>query len=286
MCLNLTLIRKFVQMNQSCIVKSSVDHKILPQNGYSIHYFVSGSTTGETIVFLHPAFTDHHAFNHQIDYFSERYRVITIDMLGHGLSQMEKSKDKLDATIHHIDAILKLEGIKSAHLVGVSMGSLLAQYFALQFPQSVSSVTVVGGYNISANNKEIQKAQNKELFKWIFKAIFSMDSLRRYLASVSVFNAEEKENFYTMAQNFTRKSFLAMSGLGKVIKERPDYIRTYPLLILCGRKDLKITLNAAKKWHDSDPTSDYFVIISAGHCANMDKPEEFNMILESFIEGK
>jgi hypothetical protein len=58
-----------------------------------------------------------------------------------------------------------------------------------------------------------------------------MDSLRRYLASVSVFNAEEKENFYTMAQNFTRKSFLAMSGLGKVIKERPDYIRTYPLLI-------------------------------------------------------
>lgn len=273
-------------MNQSSIVKTPVDHKILPQNGYSIHYFLAGPATGETIVFLHPAFTDHRAFNHQIDYFAEKYRVIAIDMLGHGMSKIENARDKLDATIHHIDAILNLEGIKKIHLVGVSMGSLLAQYFALQFPQSVSSLTVVGGYDISANNKEIQKAQRKEMFKWIYKAIFSMDSLRSYLASVSVFNVEEQENFYKMAQNFTRKSFFAMSGLGKVIMERPDYIRTYPLLILCGRKDLKITLNAAKKWHDSDPTSDYFVIISAGHCANMDKPEEFNMILESFIEGK
>lgn len=272
-------------MNFNNSGNTPVDHKILPQDGYSIHYFIAGPKTGDAIVFLHPAFADHRAFNHQIDFFAEKYRVIAIDMLGHGLSKVEKAKDKLDATILHLNAILNVEGVENIHLVGVSMGSLMAQYFALLHPQRVLSLTVVGGYDINSDTTDIQKAQRKELFKWIFKAIFSMNALRRYLASVSVFDPKEQENFYEMAQLFTRKSFMVMSGLEAVVKIRPNIKRNYPLMIICGRKDLKISINAAKRWHESDPSSEYYVIISAGHCANMDKPEEFNMILESFLEG-
>lgn len=270
-------------MYQNTPIKCPIEHKVLPQKGYSIHYFLAGPKEGKTILFLHPAFVDHRAFNNQIDYFTSNYRVITIDLLGHGLSQIDKAKDKLDATTLHIDAILKLEAVDKVHLVGVSMGSLLAQYFALNYPQKVLSLTVVGGYDINSDVTEIQKEQRKEMLGWIFKAIFSMNSLRRYVASVSVSEPKEQENFYEMAHYFKRKSFMAMSGLDAVVKIRSNIKRSYPLMIICGRKDRKIALEAAKRWHNSDPSTEFFVIISAGHCANMDKPEEFNMILESFI---
>ena len=76
-------------------IQSPVEHKELKQDGYSIHYFASGIPGKELIVFLHPAFADHRCFDKQIEYFSQDYRVITIDMLGHGLSKVEKSKDKI-----------------------------------------------------------------------------------------------------------------------------------------------------------------------------------------------
>jgi hypothetical protein len=82
-------------------------HKTLEKEDTKIHYFVSGETNQETIVFLHPAFGDHKCFDNQIEFFARNFRVITIDMLGHGLSVVEKSKDKTISTPKHIVEILE-----------------------------------------------------------------------------------------------------------------------------------------------------------------------------------
>ena len=266
-------------------IHSSIEHKEIKQDGYSIHYFVSGDTNQDLIVFLHPAFVDHRCFDSQIDYFSKHYRVITVDMLGHGLSAIKRSKDKIDLTVNHLDSILKREGYKKAHFIGVSMGALIAQYFGLNHSDMVSSMTIVGGHNINANNKEIAKAQRSENIKWIFKAIFSMNSFRRYVSSVTVSKPAEQARFYNMVSLFTRKSFIAMSGLGNVMQERKNIESNYPLLILSGEKDIELVQRLGKRGHDSEPTSKYHLIRDAGHCANMDNPDEFNSTLLAFIKG-
>ncbi|NTW45352.1 MAG: alpha/beta hydrolase, partial [Anaerolineaceae bacterium] len=213
-------------------IQSKIEHKELKQNGYSIHYFCSGDTTKDLLIFLHPAFADHRCFDKQIDYFSKDFRIITIDMLGHGLSKVNKAKDKIDATISHIDTIMRLEGYDKAHIAGVSMGSLIAQYYGLKFPKKVITMSILGGYDINADNSEISKAQRSEQIKWVFKALFSMDSFRRYVANVSVAKPEEQVHFYEMSKMFTRKSFLIMSGLGKVLQKRAHIVSHYPLLII------------------------------------------------------
>jgi len=113
-------------------VTKPTEHKVLKQDGYTIHYYVSGKKDGDLIFFLHPAFSDHRVFSQQIDFFSKDFRVITIDLIGHGLSKINKSKDKIDASTEHINEIIKIEGVQKAHFVGISMGSLIAQYFALE----------------------------------------------------------------------------------------------------------------------------------------------------------
>ncbi len=66
--------------------------------GYSIHYYVSGAGNKDVVFFVHPAFSDHRAFDLQIEFFSKSYTVISIDLIGHGLSKAQKSKDKIDTS--------------------------------------------------------------------------------------------------------------------------------------------------------------------------------------------
>lgn len=271
-------------LNYAIAIQCAIEHKELKQEGYSIHYFTSGDTSKELIVFLHPAFADHRCFDKQIDFFSKDYRVVTIDMLGHGLSEVNKAKDKIDVTVSHINIILKQEGYDKAHFIGVSMGTLIAQYYALKHPEKISSMTILGGYNINADNKEIAKAQRAEQIKWIFKAIFSMNSFRRYVSTFSASNPDEQARIFEMASLFRRKSFMAMSGLGNVLRHRDNIMRNYPLMILCGDKDLELAKRASKKWHETELTSKYFLIENAGHCANMDNAEEFNKIVIEFLK--
>ena len=265
-------------------LERSIEQKELKQNGYSIFYYATGDKEKELIVFLHPAFADHRCFDKQIEYFAKEFRIVTIDMLGHGLSKVEKAKDKIDFSIHHIDTILKNEGYSKAHFVGVSMGTLIAQYYSLHYPDKVQSMTILGGYDINANNKEISKAQRSENIKWIFKALFSMNSFRRYVSSVSVSQSVEQARFYEMASLFTRKSFTCMSGLGNILKQRDHIMSSYPLLILSGDKDIELARRMSKKWHDNEPTSKFRMIENAGHCANMDNADQFNAIVMSFIK--
>ncbi len=261
-------------------------HKRLEQDGYNIHYYMSGSNQKELIIFLHPAFADHRSFDQQIDFFSKEFSVITVDLLGHGLSQSHKGKDKIDKSSEHLKLIMEKERFEKAHFVGVSMGSLITQYFALLYPDKVSSITILGGYDISADNKELLRAQRSENIKWIFKALFSMNSFRRYISSVTAKKPESKKRIYEMAKMYKLKSFKVMSGLGKVIKKRDYVIKNYPMLILCGESDIDLSKRMAQSFHESEANSVFVFIKGAGHCANMDAEEEFNNILMNFLRSQ
>jgi len=265
-------------------IESSIEHKTLNMDDYEIHYFISGKEKNNPIVFLHPAFSDHRVFDQQIDFFSKNYRVITIDLLGHGLSKANKSKDKIDASAKHINEILKIEGFEKAYLVGVSMGSLIAQYFALNYPEKVRSLTALGGYDINKENKEVSKAQRSSNLSLIFRAVFSMKSFRKKTAEITCKSKKGQALFYKTASHYERKSFMVMQGLQNVIKDRENIKPQYPTLILSGEFDIEFAKKIAKKWHSEIENSKYYLIENAGHCANLDKPLEFNRIVKEFIE--
>ena len=264
-------------------IESSIEHKTLKMDGYEIHYYVSGTENNDLIVFLHPAFSDHRAFDQQIDFFSKKYKIITIDLIGHGLSKANKSKDKIDASAKHISKILEIEGFDKAHFVGVSMGSLIAQFFALEYPKKTKSLIALGGYNINKENKEVAKAQRSSNLSLIFRAIFSMKSFRNKTAQITCKSEKGQTLFYKSASHYERKSFVVMQGLQNVIKDRDNIKPQYPTLILTGEFDIELAKEMAKEWHTEIEDSEYYMINNAGHCANMDKPDDFNNIIIDFM---
>ncbi len=271
------------EQNYSINIGTTIEHKILEQDGYNIHYYVSGTDKKDLIVFVHPAFGNHHCFDKQIDFFASKYRVITIDLLGHGLSQAGKAKDKIDISTEHLRLIIENERFEKAHFVGVSMGTLIAQYFALLHPEKVSSLTILGGYDINTNNKEVAKAQRSENIKWIFKALLSMSSFRKYTASAIAIKPESQAKFYEMTKMYKRKSFIVMSGLSNILKQRDNLKKNYPMLIISGDRDIDLSIRMAKAFHENEPNSEFYLIQNAGHCANMDNEQEFNKILMDFL---
>ncbi len=258
--------------------ESIVEHKTILSEGNIIHYYTSGEQEKPAVLFLHPAFSDHTCFYRQVDFFAREFRVITI-----GASKVSNPKQKIDSSIEHIREVMRAEDIDAMHLVGVSMGSLIAQYFALLHSDKTLSLTCLGGYTINRVDKDMAKSQRKEMLGWMVRVIFSMDAFRRHVGSVSVVKKAEQIKFYESAQGFTRKSFSVMSGLGKLTKERPTPARNYPLLILSGEKDIDLAKQMAMSWHTEEPQSTFYIIEDAGHCANMDNAERFNEIVYNTI---
>lgn len=119
----------------------------------SIHYWINDTEVGSAIIFIHPAFANHTCFDTQLDYFRD-YKVITIDLIGHGKSI---GKGSIEDTALYINQIMEIEKIDKINLVGVSIGAVLVQDFANKYPDKVFSLTCIGGMIITISIKVYKK---------------------------------------------------------------------------------------------------------------------------------
>ncbi|MGG4143409.1 alpha/beta hydrolase [Paenibacillus algorifonticola] len=250
--------------------KSSIAYQFLPNPGK------------QTLLFLHPAFADHQVFCAQTSYFKRGYQVITLDMPGHGRSQVHGTKVTLKDMPHIVAAVLDKHNIAACHVVGVSLGSLAAQAFAERFNERVLSVTIVGGYSIHRENVEIWKEQKREGLRWLFYFLFSMGRFRRYVTTISCASSYGRDVFARGAKLFNRRSFVAMSGLGDFFTKKDTPV-PYQMLLVYGDQDWKVLVDHAHSWHKAETLSQLVLLPGAGHCAQLDAPEPFNRILECFI---
>jgi 3-oxoadipate enol-lactonase len=257
-------------------------NKTFTYKDMDIFYSEAANPGKPAIVFLHPAFGDHTLFKHQMIHFEKDYHLIAVDMVAHGKSQPRKENVIMSDMPDIISGILDASGVMKAHLVGVSLGSIVAQATAAAYPERTASITIVGGYSIHKDNKHIQKAQRKEILRWAWYMLTSMKKFKAYVTSVSTHTDEGKAAFTKAISVFTRRSFRFMGGMERFFVDN-DAPVAYPLLILCGEYDAPLALEAGERLAALEPGSRLAVIKDAGHCVNIDNPEAFNTELEAFI---
>lgn len=250
--------------------------------GMDVHYYIDGNKENVPLILLHPTFADHNIFADQMAFFKKDYFVIVFDMIGHGQSQLGSSKASIADMVEVVHEVMKELDIPRAHLLGVSLGSLIAQSIADIYGSSILSVTMVGGYSIHKGYESILKKQNKEMLKWIFYLVFSMKSFRRYILNQSVSTDYGKALFRKGLDLFKRKAFAGMQGLNRLFVKRADPVN-YPLLIVCGAQDNPVIKEASTSLEAVEPTGNYVEVPDAGHCANADNSRYFNETLESFL---
>ena len=247
-----------------------------------ITYFLSRAEHSEWVLFLHAAFVDHRMFRAQFSCFQSKYNVLAVDIIGHGKSTDTKKGDTIERMSEWIFDILKAEKIGKIHLVGISLGAVLAQDFANRYPHSVQSLACFGGYNINHFDENAQRENSRQQIAMMLKAMLSVKWFAKENKKISAYTPQAQEEFYAMNVRFPKRSFRFLASLGRMVNQFPAGQRSYPLLIGCGQFDIPMEQTAIQAWKDEEPGCQVMIFENAGHCVNLDVPQEFNQVMEKF----
>lgn len=255
--------------------------KALCLDNAPIAYYIDDTANNDWVVFVHAAFVDNTMFEKQYRYFSGKYNLLAVDILGHGNSLNARKGDSIEKMSDWIYRIFQKHNISAAHFVGVSLGAVFIQDFANKYENSVLSLACFGGYDVNDFDVEKQKSNSKAQMAMMMKALISVKWFAKANKKISAYTEEAQEEFYEINKRFKKKSFKYLAKLKDLINKYPSKRPTYPLLVGCGEHDAPMELEIVKEWSASK-NCDYVILQGAGHCANMDTPAEFNVCLENF----
>lgn len=230
---------------------------------------------------------------------SSSYRLITLDMLGAGLS----GKPDIDYTpaqlVDFMRNFMDALQITKAALVGNSMGAGIVTGMALTYPDRVDKVVLIDGLPDQIRDKltspSLQRALGPWPPLWVLKLAnwFAGRGTTQKILSEMVYNDDlltpavidrstrnrRRPGLFEPLRATARNVPLWESGFAKRIGE----IR-HPTLILWGAKDSVFAPSVGEQLHRTIPGSQFILIPDAGHIAMWERPDVINPLLTKFLQ--
>jgi 3-oxoadipate enol-lactonase len=258
----------------------------LQVNGARIHYERAGS--GFPVIFLHAGIADSRMWEPEVAAFAGHFDVIRPDQRGSGQSDLPATRWSANADLLQIMDSL---GLKPAHLVGCSMGAELAIDFALDHPERVSKVVLVGPSISGANFGK----KYPDLWAEVKAADEAHDLAALNQAEMKLFLAGPKRSVDKIDKRL-RDLFLDMNGksllsdfdsaptddLDPPAVERLGEISA-PTLVVIGDEDVPPVRDAVDLLMQKVKGARKAVIHDAAHLPNLEHPEEFNRVVLDFL---
>lgn len=251
---------------------------------------------GEPIIFLHGGFMDGRMWQRQVEAFANTHQVVTVDLRGHGQTV---DGDSSYFMYEALQILMDSLGIRTATVVGLSLGAIIATDLALEYPSYVSQLVLVTpgihgwtkespGDSLLRRNNELMKEAVVDLKDTVRAAEMFVrswfDGPRRKPDEV---NKEERERALTMAvatiknhrlQYWTRFADKPATGRLHEIK--------VPVLVVEGELDNQSIKMNCDTLTSAIAGAHRVMIAGVAHMPNMERAEEFNRILGDFLKGK
>jgi pimeloyl-ACP methyl ester carboxylesterase len=256
--------------------------------GGRLSYELAGS--GEAVVLIHGQAGDRRHWDAQYSALAVDYRVIRYDVRGFGESSLPE-EDRPYSDYEDLATLLDHLGIKTAHVVGFSLGSGIAIDFSLAYPDRTRSLVSVGpwvfGYSSPAAQSmfaDFARVSTAMSDGGVAAAVDAWMSTPFLLATIIDPAAGEKlrrivsdHSFWAFSHRSPQR-FLQPSAAG-----RTSEIQT-PTLILAGEHDIPACLEVTDLLDESVPDSRKVIMQGTGHLLQIEKPDEFNQHLIEFLD--
>jgi 3-oxoadipate enol-lactonase len=266
------------------------------QSGYApsgdARIYFEASGVGPGLVFVHAGVSDSRMWEPQFDAFATKYRVVRYDHRGFGKSKMP---DGPYALRDDLLSVVRQAGIAKATFVGCSMGGATVIDFALEHPEMVSALVLVGsgvtGLNdpsqlsadtlkhwaeflTAARDRDVDRARELEAKYWI-------DGPSRDAALVDPVYRERarqlhRENF-SLEQMTRQEQPLKPPAIGRLGEIAA------PTLVVIGDHDDVDLVKLADRLATEIPNASLVTIANAAHLPSLEHPDEFNRILSDFL---
>jgi 3-oxoadipate enol-lactonase len=258
-------------------------------NGARIHYRRSGA--GFPVVFLHAGVADSRMWEPQAAGLAKHFDVITPDMRGFGESELPAAAWSPTADVL---ALMEALGLRQApHLIGCSIGGRTAIDFALEHPERVSKLVLVG----AGVSGEAFDDENDNLYAEVIAAEKAKDLVALNEAEMKLWLVGPGRTPAHVDQRL-RDLFLDMNGrslqndfegapmekLDPPAVGRLGEIKA-PTLVIVGDHDLPEVQKSADLLMSKIRGARKAVIHDAAHLPNLEHPEKFNRLVLDFLNG-
>ena len=256
-------------------------------NGITLAYSDQGS--GLPVVFLHAFPFNRTMWDPQLACLSDRYRIITVDLRGHGESDAPFWRYSMDLFADDVKGLLDHLGIQQAVLVGLSMGGYLMFSFHRKYRERIKAL-VFCDTRAEADTQELAAwrfALAQKIYKEGTKAVVA--EMGPKLLSVAAYQTKPDLVRQVEAISLSTQMSGAIGDL-MAIAERPDSSLdlariSCPTLVLVGDGDRLTTPEENRRIAERIAGAKFAIIPSAGHISNLEQPESFNNALRSFLEA-
>lgn len=257
-------------------------NKFITYKGTQIYFSDTGK--GTAIVLLHGFLENQSMWKHFIDDFCKKYRIITIDLLGHGQTEPQGYVHSMEDNADVVHAVLSEIKIRKAVFVGHSMGGYVALAFAELYSDNVKGMVLLN--STSRADSDERKANRDRAIKAV-KLSYS-NFVRLSIANLFSENnrerlAQEIESVKIEALKTPLQGIVASLEGMKIRKDREVILHfaTYPILLILGKNDP--VLNYEESIEQIEGTSVKLLTFPDGHMSHIENQEELkNNLLEFF----
>ena len=251
-------------------------------NNTGIYYEVTGQ--GETLLFIHGLASSSRSWKKQVPHFSQYYRVVTFDIRGHGRSDKPIEPYSIELFAADTRELLKALGTSPAHVVGFSMGGMVAFQLAVDTPEMVRSLVAV---NCCPEGSMRTFNDGMEVFKRLVGMQFNSSRRRQHSKHAEpVTESGQEDPPQSVLQRMAVTNKLAYANaLGALVKwsvaDRLDAIKC-PTLMITGDEDF-VPVSIKEGYAAKMPGAELVVISDSRHATPRERTEEFNAILLDFV---
>lgn len=259
-------------------------------NGVSTHYYEAGS--GEPLILIHGGGAGADAYGNWrgcMSDFARHFNVFAIDMIGFGFTDKPdpQSYDYSQSNrVEHVSAVIEKLGLTNINLIGNSMGGITSMGVAIEHPELVNKLVLMGSAGIKAPlSDELKSIMNYDYTP------AGMEKIARGLTNPDFDVDAEIVNYRheLSIQPDTRAAYDAVMGWireqGALFYEE-DYIArvSQPTLVVNGKLDKVVQLDCAYKLLQLIENSTGYILPYCGHWAMIEHPKKFSQAALSFLQ--
>ena len=249
-----------------------------------IEMYYEETGQGTPLLLIHGLGSSARDWEKQVPYFSKGYRVITFDVRGHGQTDKPKGPYSVKLFAEDTAEFMKTIGVESAHVVGISMGGMIAFQLAVTAPERIKSLVIAntGSELIVRSFRDFLQVMQRKLIVRVLGMRKMGEVLSKRLFPDPGFEDIQKIFVERWAENDPRAYRDSMQGLlGWSVTEQLSSIEC-PTLILSADHDYT-SVEVKESIVAKMPNAKLVVIPNSRHAVPVERPEEFNRIVGEFL---
>lgn len=252
---------------------------------WQINSIRTGPRGGTPVVLVHPAGLDLTYWDAQIEALCDSYDTVAFDLPGHGRSPGTPADWTLDNAALMLAQVIRSTGSDAAHVVALSVGSVIAQSLVVTQPDLVRSLVLMGAAPVfSEAGRNAMMQRSKDLNERGMQAVIAA-ALERWFTDATI--ARRPDIIDRVIKTLTADDPLVHAALWDMMYHF-DVRATLsgvacPTLIITGELDPSTPPSASEAIHDLISGSEIEILPGVSHMVMLEAPDRINELLLRFL---